>query len=190
MKKIGFFGGCFNPPSNIHINLAKELVINKIVDEVIFVPVGNYYKKQNLIEAKHRYNMLRLACKDYPYLDVEDIAVKSEITLYATDTFELINEKYKNIAEIYLIMGSDNFTKISTWKDYENIKEKYKYIVIERPNYKEKINNRNNVIYYNLQQEEDISEKKIRHLLKNKDDTRRYLNDKVIKYIEDNQLYK
>ena len=190
MKKIGFFGGCFNPPSNIHINLAKELVINKIVDEVIFVPVGNYYKKQNLIEAKHRYNMLRLACKDYPYLDVEDIAVKSESTLYATDTFELINEKYKNIAEIYLIMGSDNFIKISTWKKYENIIEKYKYIVIERPNYKEKINNRNNVIYYNLQQEEDISATKIRHLLKNKDDTRRYLNDKVIKYIEDNQLYK
>lgn len=189
MEKIGFFGGCFNPPSNIHINLAKELVKNKLLDKVVFVPVGDYYKKSNLIEAKHRYNMLKLACQDYEYLDVEDIAVESKKNLYATDTFELINNRYNNMIDIYLIMGSDNFIKMSTWKDYNNIIEKYKYIVIERPNYQEG-NNRKNVIYYSLQQKEDISATKIRNLLKNNKDTRKYLDEKVIKYIENNQLYK
>ena len=41
--KMGFFGGCFNPPSNIHINLAKELVETKLLNSVTFVPVGDYY---------------------------------------------------------------------------------------------------------------------------------------------------
>ena len=37
MEKIGFFGGCFNPPTNIHIELANNLVKTKKLDKVIFV---------------------------------------------------------------------------------------------------------------------------------------------------------
>lgn len=66
LKKIGFFGGCFNPPTNVHINLAKRLIIEKKIDMVFFVPVGDYYKKQELETAKHRLNMLKLACKNIP----------------------------------------------------------------------------------------------------------------------------
>lgn len=186
--KMGFFGGCFNPPSNIHINLAKELVTNKILDSVIFVPVGNYYKKQSLVEAKHRYNMLKLACKKYNYLKVEDIDVKSDKILYAVDTFNLIYEKYNNDVDIYLIMGSDNFKKMSNWKAYDEIIKKYNYIVIERPNYKENVK-KDNVIYYILDQKEDFSSTRIRHLLEKGEDTSLYLNKDVEKYIKQNKLY-
>lgn len=188
-EKVGFFGGCFNPPSNIHIGLAKELVKNKILDKVIFVPVGNYYKKQSLVEAKHRYNMLKLAYKECDYLEVEDIAVKSDKNLYAVDTFNLIYDKYtsKNI-DIYFIMGSDNFKKMVNWKAYDEIINKYKYVVIERPNYIEKAKT-DNVVYYELWQKEDFSSTRIRHLLEKSEDTSEYLNSEVIKYIEKNKLY-
>lgn len=191
MKKIkmGFFGGSFNPPSNIHINLAKKLVENKILDTVIFVPVGNYYKKQTLVDARHRFNMLLEACKGYNYLNVENIAVKSEKTLYAVDTFKLISEKYSTSSvDIYMIMGSDNFKKMNSWKNYEEIKTKYNYIVIERPNYEEKVKEKN-VIYYKLEQEEDFSSTRIRHLLEKNEDTSNYLDKKVLKYIKSNKLY-
>ena len=59
--RIGFFGGCFNPPTNIHIGIAKELIDSKILDKVIFVPVGDFYKKENLISAIHRYEMIKKA---------------------------------------------------------------------------------------------------------------------------------
>lgn len=187
--KMGFFGGSFNPPSNIHINLAKELVENKILDTVTFVPVGNYYKKQSLVDAKHRFNMLLEACKGYNYLKVEDIAVKSEKILYAVDTFELINNKYniENV-DIYMIMGSDNFKKMNSWKNYEEIKAKYNYIVIERPNYEEKIKEKN-VIYYKIKQKEDFSSTRIRHLIEKSEDTSNYLDKKVLNYIKLNKLY-
>ena len=54
-EKIGFFGGCFNPPTNTHIDLANKLIKNGIIEKVIFVPVGNYYQKQNLASAEDRY---------------------------------------------------------------------------------------------------------------------------------------
>lgn len=187
--KVGFFGGCFNPPSNIHINLAKELVENKLLDKVIYVPVGNYYKKQNLIKAEHRYNMLKLACEKYSYLEVEDIAVSSEKNLYAVDTFKLIHDKYadKNI-EIYLIMGSDNFEKMDKWKEYEQIIKDYNYIVLQRPNHQTDIKMKN-VICYDLKQTEDFSSTQIRHLIENGKDALDYLDEVVYEYIQKNKLY-
>ena len=65
MKKVGFFGGCFNPPTNIHMELANKLIKEGKLDKVIFVPVNDYYNKENLEKAKHRYNMLKLATKNY-----------------------------------------------------------------------------------------------------------------------------
>lgn len=61
--KIGFFGGCFNPPTNAHINLAKKVLKECKLDKVVFVPVGDFYDKKELVPAKHRYNMLKIAFK-------------------------------------------------------------------------------------------------------------------------------
>ncbi len=61
--KIGFFGGCFNPPTNAHINLAQRALKECGLDKVIFVPVGNFYEKKELISGHHRYNMLKIVCE-------------------------------------------------------------------------------------------------------------------------------
>lgn len=133
MGKVGFFGGCFNPPNYIHINIANNLIKEKKLDKVVFVPVNDYYKKKDLIEARHRYNMLKLAIKDYNNLYVDDIEIKENKNLYAVDAFKLIaKSKYAKDNIIFFIMGSDNYNKMPNWKDYEIIKDKYKYLIIER----------------------------------------------------------
>ena len=187
-EKIGFFGGCFNPPINTHINIAKNLLQNNIVDKVIFVPVGDYYKKQNLISAIHRYNMLKLLCENYEKIEVEDIASTHKGTLYATDTFELIQKKYSSYTDIYFIMGSDNFIKMPSWKNYEEIIKKYKFIVIERLKHETSCN-LTNVICFNNKQVEDISSTVIRHKLQNGEDVTKWINEKVLLYIQKNNLY-
>ena len=63
-KAIAIFGGSFNPPLNSHSDLAKDVINNfKEVEKIIFVPVSTKYNKQNLVEDKHRYNMLKLICE-------------------------------------------------------------------------------------------------------------------------------
>lgn len=187
-EKIGFFGGCFNPPINTHINLANNLIEANIVDKVIFVPVGDYYQKQNLVTAIHRYNMLKLACSNYKNLEVENIASTHKEKLFAKDTFKLLYEKYHKNTDIYLIMGSDNFEKMPKWKNYDNIIKKYKFIVLERLKY-ETTSNLENVLYFRNKQIEDISSTAIRNKLKSKEDVSNWINKDVLKYIHENKLY-
>ena len=44
--KIGIFGGSFNPPHNMHENIALNLIANGYVDKVIYVPTGDNYNKK------------------------------------------------------------------------------------------------------------------------------------------------
>lgn len=176
MSKIGFFGGCFNPPTNIHINIANNLIKQGKLDKVIFVPTNDFYKKEGLIEAKHRLNMLKLATKDYPNIEVDDIEIKQNRQLFAVDIFDIIGDS-PCVAkcckrDIFMIMGSDNYNKMPTWKDYDKIKDKYNYIVIDR-------------------EEKEISSTQIRGMIKSNDkNVKEYLSKEVYDYIIENYLYK
>ena len=170
MKKIGFFGGCFNPVTNIHITIAYDLIKHGEVDEVIFIPVNDFYKKKGLVNEKHRYKMLKLAIQGYNKMQVDDVEIKENRKLYAVDIFEIIKNIYKE-AEIFMIMGSDNFEKMSRWKGYDKIKNDYKYIVIKRD-------------------KTAISSTKIREMIKNDDENvKEYLGKEVYEYITKNKLY-
>ncbi len=175
MKKIGFFGGCFNPPTNIHINIANNLIKEGKLDKIVFIPMNDYYEKTELIEAKHRYNMLKLAIKDYSNLEVDDVEIKENRKLFAIDAFKIIAKsdfaKDCNKDEIFLIMGTDNFKKMPTWKGYKEIKNKYNYITIERNS-------------------DDISSSQIRSMIKNNNkEAIEYLPKEVYNYIIENKLY-
>ena len=175
MKKIGFFGGCFNPVTNIHIKIANNLIEEGRLDKVIFVPVNNYYKKEELIEAKHRYNMLKIAIAKYEKFEVSDIEIRQDRKLFAVDAFELIRNsnfvKSCNKSDIFMIMGSDNYNKMPKWKDYNKIKDNYNYIVINR--------NKN-----------DVSSSQIRDMIKSNDiHVKDFLDENVYEYIIKNNLY-
>ena len=115
--------------------------------------------------------MLKLAIKDYSNLEVDDIEIKENKKLFAVDAFKLIKEKYSKNCEIFFIMGSDNFEKMSKWKEYNKIKNQ-KFIVINR--------NKN-----------QISSTKIREMIANNNsEVQKYLSKEVYKYIEQNKLYK
>lgn len=186
--KIGFFGGSFNPPSNIHINLANSLVKEFNLDKVIFVPVGDYYKKAFLINAKHRYNMLKLATKNNLNLGVEGLAVESKIKLFATDTFRIIKEKYKN-DDIFFIMGSDNFRKMPTWKNYEELINNYNIIVVEREKKEVRYTDKKNIFGFIPAKFETIDSTKIRNMIKNGKNVQGLLPQEVYNYIKQNSLY-
>lgn len=157
------------------------------MDKIYFVPVGNYYEKSSLIEAKHRYNMLKLAIEDK--MDVEKIAIESKIKLYAIDTFELLKEKY-NKDDIFFIMGSDNFRKMPTWKNYEKLKTNYNIIVIERERKKIRNENQENIIEFIPEKLAEIDSTQIREMFKNNEkNVKKYLKPKVYEYIQKNNLY-
>ena len=134
MKKYGFFGGSFNPPTKAHVYLAKKVIKDMELDKVFFVPVGNNYTKRGLIDEKHRYNMLDLICKQNKNIEVLDIELGMNKSLNAIDVFKIIKEKYPN-NKLYYIMGADNLSKISMWKNSEELIENFEFIILQRDGY-------------------------------------------------------
>lgn len=199
MKKLGFFGGSFNPPTYAHINIAKMSIEKFNLDAVYFVPVGNLYNKPSLIDEKYRYKMLQLVCGDK--IKAENIELNRKETLDTLQAFNLIEEKYKNDeTEIFYIMGADNFEKLPDWKDSKKLVEDYQYIIFKRDgsNLEQCIEknqilkkNRQNFKFLDLQQYADISSGIIRELIKKEDyeKCKEYTDAAIVQYIKENKLY-
>ncbi len=196
MKKIGFYGGCFNPPTKAHIEMAKKAIKECNLDEVVFVPVGDSYKKQEMAKGIDRYNMLKIACEGNNKLKVSDIEVKSSQEYNAIDIFEIISNKYKNDNQFFL-MGVDNLSKISEWKESKKLIENYNYIIFERNNINANSIIENNELLENNKENfeiiknndyKGISSTNIRENIKTgkKPDD---INEKVYRYIIDNKIY-
>jgi nicotinate-nucleotide adenylyltransferase len=133
IKKLGFFGGCFNPVTVAHISLIRLAIEECNLDKVYFIPMGDLYSKPDLISAEHRYNMLCIATKNEPKMEVLRTSIDSKQNNKAIDTFKIIENNFKD-SENYFIMGSDNYNNINNWKNSEELKQNYKYIILDRGN--------------------------------------------------------
>ena len=111
--KIGIFGGCFNPPHNMHKRIAQDLVKQEYLDKVIFVPTGNNYNKKELIDIDYRIDMLNFVI-DRDIMDVSDIS-KDVNYQYTFEVLDYFKGKYPQ-AEIYFICGTDNLNEFNKWK--------------------------------------------------------------------------
>lgn len=191
--KIGIFGGCFNPPHKMHKNIAIRLVECGYLDKVIFVPTGNDYQKNELIDVEKRYEMLRLLIRNIPYFRVSRFE-----TTGGKVTFQTLNyfkEKYPD-DEIYFICGSDNLKELDTWDLYEEILKQYQVLVITRNHDKtneiiEKYKKYQNHIIIGEIDESDISSTVIRNLIKSKQSevVEKYVDREILIYIQEHDLY-
>ena len=192
--KIGIFGGSFNPPHKMHLNIVEELLNEKILDKVIIVPTGLHYSyKNNLASNEHRYNMLKIMTKHNNKIEVSDFEFKDE-EIHSYDTLEYYKNIYKNDT-IYFVCGLDNISYVDKWYKGEYLLNNYKFLVITRDtNNLDEIllkyeKYKDNIIITNIKSN-TISSSYIRDELKNKNyNLNNYLDQKVIDYIIENNLY-
>lgn len=161
--RIGIYGGAFNPPHRVHQKIAYDL-LNKL-DLIIYVPVGDEYKKKELIRSIHRFEMLKLISSDR--VIVSNYEIKKGFS-YSFETLDYFKSIYQN-DEIVLIIGEDNYKNFSTWKNYQYILDNYSIIIITRV--------------------DDISSNMIRKKIKSNEDVSSYLDDRVLDYIRKKNLY-
>ena len=179
--KLGIYMGSFNPPHLGHERVINYLLENNIIDKVLVIPTLNYWHKNDLVDIKHRINMLK-------YLENENIIIDNKHNKYIY-TLELLHELEKKYPKesLYPIIGADNLISFDKWKNYQELLD-YPFIVMNRDNldvdkYLKKYPNNHFIIinnFVNLM----ISSSKLRENL-DKD----YLNPKVLKYIQKNHLY-
>lgn len=199
-KAIAIFGGSFNPPLNSHLELAKQITKNlNYIEKIIYVPVSTKYnRKSNLIEDIHRYNMLKIMCKDEKKLEVSDIELIYKRQLYTIETLDIFKNKYPD-HDIYFIMGTDNLKDLHTWKEPERTLKNYKIIVLERGEDKlEEIiendellkKNKTSIVIVKKIKSIKISSTMVREKIKNGEDVKDFFKEEVLEYILKKGLYK
>ena len=182
--RIGVFGGSFNPPHLMHLNIAKDLLRLKYLDKVIFVPTGNKYSKDDLIDIKYRIEMLKIMISSYADMSVSAYENQDRV-VYTYETLDYFKKKYLG-SEIYFILGADNLKQISNWKNSEYIIKNYKILVNNRGDEKTEV--KDNVIVMDILNN-DISSTFIRNNIDNDDIIKKYLDKNVLEYIRKEKLY-
>lgn len=193
--KIGIFGGCFNPPHNMHRDIGLQLLEKGYLDKVIYVPTSTFYKKRGIIDFEDRYNMLGIMTSKYSDLEVSRVGSREygEYTYQVLDYFQNI---YKG-STIYFICGIDNLNELDGWKNYEYIIENYKLLVVARDGYdaetvwKKYEKYRDSIILTTINAKK-LSSTDIRSLVKNNryDDVENYLDKGVFDYMVERVLYR
>lgn len=196
MKRIGIFGGTFDPVHNGHLIMAENVKDQMHLDTVLFIPSGNPPLKNpdNITDAAHRVNMLKLAVEDNPAFSVSEIEINttSDEPSYTVNTLMKLREQYsEEQSKLYLIIGMDQLIDLHKWKDPGKLFFLTEVVIINRPGYLiQQVENEYSrrgifVPVPNI----DISSTDIRFRIGEKRTIRYLVPNKVEKYILENKLY-
>ncbi len=133
--RIGILGGTFNPVHIGHLIIAEEVYYRHGLSRVLFIPAGIPPHKgaENLTEAHHRYEMVKLATKDNDHFEVSDEEVSREGKSFTIDTVDANPERYGKDSDLHLIVGMDTVNELPTWKDIKRLSTLCRIVVVNRP---------------------------------------------------------
>ncbi|MBL6877982.1 MAG: nicotinate-nucleotide adenylyltransferase [Flavobacteriaceae bacterium] len=186
---IGLYFGAFNPIHDGHLQVANYAVNNSDLDKVwlVLTPQSPHKIDSTLIDFNHRYKMLEIVCKKHKNILPSDIEKNLPKPSYSINTLNYLN-KENNINNYSLIIGDDNITKLTTWKQYSEIIKNHKIYVYPRNNYKEKSKLTHENIYYLNAPIINVSASNIRRNILNKKTDNLKIDSKVLSYLINNNI--
>ncbi|GBR73306.1 nicotinate nucleotide adenylyltransferase [Candidatus Termititenax aidoneus] len=134
-KKLGIFGGAFDPVHEGHIHAACLARRELALDKIYFVPFNQaVHKAQPRYSAAERVELLRRALQPYAYLDICLAEIERGGASYAVDTVEYLKKQPDfTDTDLYYIIGIDAFEKIFSWKESAKLLALTRFIVVFRP---------------------------------------------------------
>ena len=131
MARVAVFGGSFNPDHYGHLLLADEIVELVAVDRVLFVPAAQPPHKPaaHLAPAADRFAMVRLAIAGHEHLAVSDVELRRAGPSYTVDTLE---ELRRGGDELFLVVGSETFLDLLTWREPARIARLARLVIVPR----------------------------------------------------------
>ena len=134
--KLGIFGGTFNPPHVAHLLAAEGVRDHLKLDKILFVPAAMppHKQKDDVIPAKHRLEMVKLAIKGNPFFELSDIELRRRGPSYTIDTVNEMKRLYPH-DEIFFILGIDLLIDFETWKEPGKILEGCTLVAMNRPGF-------------------------------------------------------
>lgn len=137
MRKIGLFGGTFDPVHYGHLAVARSALDKLSFETLYFIPAASPpHKPDQLITPfRHRVVMLQLALRDEPRFVVSEVEGERNGPSYTVDTLVQFQHDLGPDADFFFIIGLDAFADITSWNRYNELLDKTSFVVIDRPFY-------------------------------------------------------
>ena len=120
-RGIGLVGGTFDPVHSGHLSLAKAALDQLPLVRVELIPAGEPWQKSGITPGIHRLNMLRIAVECEPLLKINTMELCRFGATYTIDTVRQLRQEVGPTMPLTLILGMDQWTNLSTWKDWKSL---------------------------------------------------------------------
>ena len=140
MKRIGLFGGTFNPIHLGHLRAAEEIRESFKLDQIIFIPASYppHKKMGAILDAHLRAEMVRLAIAGNPHFFLSGVELKRPGKSYSVETIAHFRRQFGLGVPLFFILGLDAFLEVTTWKEYTALFDLCHFIIMTRPGFEKK----------------------------------------------------
>lgn len=137
-RRVGLYGGSFNPVHHGHLAIARQSIELFGLDELLMIPahVPPHKTVGEVAPALHRYAMLALATQTDEQLKLSTIELDAPERPFTIETVTRLkaSDEYKD-ARLFFLMGADSWMEIETWREWKKLLQAVETVVITRPNY-------------------------------------------------------
>ena len=133
MKKIGIYGGTFDPIHHAHLILAREALEVLRLDKIIFVPaaLAPHRLNQPAAPALVRFEMVRAAIAGEHGFALSSCELDRATPSYSIDTVRQLQADDSS-AEFYFLLGEDNVAELHAWREIDILKQMVNFVVLDR----------------------------------------------------------
>ncbi|HZE57268.1 MAG TPA: nicotinate-nucleotide adenylyltransferase [Chthoniobacterales bacterium] len=185
MKKIGIFGGTFDPIHHGHLILARDAIEQLQLDELLFIPaaISPHKLDRTPTPANARVEMLRAAIEGEPQFCLDTLELERPAPSFTVDTVEALRIREPDAQFVYLI-GEDNVARLSTWHRFAELSKMVQFAVLDRTGLKTEHS------FPTVRRHVDISATDIRNRVARGQSIRYLVPPGVEKIIRERQLYR
>lgn len=194
-RRIGVFGGAFDPPHVAHAELGRAALTQFQLDELRIFPTGQaWHKTRELTPVEHRVEMTRLAFAELPKVVVDARETDRSGATYTIDTLEALQREWPD-AHWWLFIGTDQAERFTSWHRWQDILRRATLVVADRlePSSQAAHRQWQNALPDSVQTLEwrpiDLSATLIRQTLTSGGDASAWLQPQVYQYIRQHHLY-
>jgi nicotinate-nucleotide adenylyltransferase len=132
LRRLGIYGGTFDPIHNGHLILAREAREQLNLEAVLFVPAAmSPFKNAPGTPAAHRLAMLEAAIANEPGFVIDPIELHRPPPSYTFDTIEIIRKRDAD-AELFYLLGQDNVANLPKWHRFDELVKLVQFVVLDR----------------------------------------------------------
>lgn len=189
-RRIGIYGGTFDPIHRIHIHIGRTALTSLALDEVLFVVASQPPHKQckGLTPAAQRYAMVEAALAEEPGLTPSRVEIDRGGPSYTVDTIEAIHALHPE-CELFLILGEDSIEEFPGWYAPQRILDVAHLVAAGRPGYTSPENVLQCPVLHLPIIESDLSSTTLREALEQGGDVEKWVPEAVLRYIREKELY-